>query len=40
MGNCIAPICSDLYVGFIEKYLLFGILHIHVHWLRYINEVL
>ena len=36
MGNCLSPVCSNLYMEFFEKYLLRTILPDDVIWYRYV----
>ena len=41
MGNCLSPVCSNLYMKFFEKYLLRTlILPDNVIWYRYVDDVL
>ena len=40
MGNCLSPVCSNLYMKFFEKYLLRIILPDDVIWYRYVDDVL
>ena len=40
MGNCLSPVCSNLYMEFFEKYLLRTILPDDVIWYRYVDDVL
>ena len=40
MGNCLSPVCSNLYIEFFEKYLLRTILPDDVIWYRYVDDVL
>ena len=39
MGNCLSPVCSNLYMEFFEKYLLRTILPDDVIWYRYVDDV-
>ena len=40
MGNCLSPVCSNLYIEFFERNLLTTILPNHVKWFRYVDDVL
>ena len=40
MGNCLSPVCSNLYMEFFERNLLTKILPNHVKWFRYVDDVL
>ena len=40
MGNCLSPVCSNLYMEFFERNLLTTILPNHVKWFRYVDDVL
>ena len=40
MGNCLSPVCSNLYMEFLENYLLRTILPGDVIWYRYVDDVL
>ena len=40
MGNCLSPVCSNLYMEFFEKYLIRTILPDDVNWYRYVDDVL
>ena len=40
MGNCLSPVCSNLYMEFFKKYLIRTILPDDVNWYRYVDDVL